>query len=63
MSTTCNSRKGNKTPEEANMTVREAPGQGASLITVLSLFKNPQAPKHRTIAFAQQFWQEQSTTE
>ena len=36
----CNSRKGNKTPEEANMT----------------LFKKPKAPQHPTIAFAEQFW-------
>ena len=39
---TCNCRKGNKTPAEAKMT----------------LFKDPVAPKHPTIAFAQQFWQE-----
>ena len=37
----CNGRKGNKTPEEAKMT----------------LLKKPQAPKHPTIAFAEQFWQ------
>ncbi|VEP16202.1 HNH endonuclease [Hyella patelloides LEGE 07179] len=39
----CNSRKGNKTPEEAKMT----------------LLNKPKAPKHPTIAFAEQFWQEQ----
>lgn len=36
----CNRRKGNKTPEEAKMI----------------LFKAPQAPKHPTVVFAQQFW-------
>ena len=39
---TCNGRKGNKTPTEAKM----------------ALFKDPVAPKHPTIAFARQFWQE-----
>lgn len=38
---TCNSRKGNKTPEEAKMT----------------LLKQPKAPKHPTVTFAGQFWQ------
>ena len=37
---TCNRKKGNKTPEEAKMT----------------LFKLPQAPKHPTVEFAQRFW-------
>ena len=40
---TCNGRKGNKTPQEAKMT----------------LCKKPQAPKHPALAFARQFWQEQ----
>jgi hypothetical protein len=38
---TCNSRKGNKTPEEAQMI----------------LFKQPKTPKHPTVTFAGQFWQ------
>lgn len=44
---TCNCRKGNKTPTEANM----------------ALFKDPVAPQHPTIAFARQFWQKQITTD
>jgi 5-methylcytosine-specific restriction endonuclease McrA len=39
---TCNSRKSNKTPEEAKMT----------------LLKKPKVPKHPTVAFAGQFWQQ-----
>jgi 5-methylcytosine-specific restriction endonuclease McrA len=38
---TCNSRKGNQTPEEAKMT----------------LFKKPTVPNHPTVAFAGKFWQ------
>jgi 5-methylcytosine-specific restriction endonuclease McrA len=40
---TCNHRKGNRTPMEANMT----------------LSVKPKAPIHPTIAFAEQFWREQ----
>ena len=42
----CNTRKGNKTPKEAKMI----------------LAKQPQAPKHPTIDFANRFWQEQPPT-
>lgn len=40
---TCNHRKGNRTPVEANMT----------------LYMKPKAPIHPTIAFAERFWREQ----
>ena len=40
---TCNSRKGNKTPTEAGM----------------SLANKPKAPIHPAVAFADQFWQQQ----
>ncbi len=39
----CNSRKGNRTPKEAG----------------LSLKTTPKAPMHPAVAFAEQFWQEQ----
>lgn len=38
----CNQRKGNRTPEEANMPLRS----------------KPRAPLHPTVAFAEQFWRE-----
>ncbi len=38
----CNQRKGNRTPEEANM----------------PLLSKPRAPIHPTVAFAEQFWRE-----
>jgi 5-methylcytosine-specific restriction endonuclease McrA len=40
---TCNHRKGNRTPLEANMTLRT----------------KPKTPIHPTVAFAEQFWREQ----
>jgi 5-methylcytosine-specific restriction endonuclease McrA len=40
---TCNQRKGNRTPLEANMTLRT----------------KPKAPMHPTVAFAEQFWRSQ----
>lgn len=43
---TCNHRKGNRTPLEANMTLRA----------------KPKAPIHPTVAFAEQFWREQYET-
>ena len=39
----CNNRKGNRTPHEANMTLRT----------------KPKAPMHPTVAFAEQFWRSQ----
>ncbi|MFO0213956.1 MAG: HNH endonuclease, partial [Pseudanabaena sp.] len=39
----CNQRKGNRTPLEANMTLRT----------------KPKAPVHPTVAFAEQFWRSQ----
>ena len=40
---TCNQKKGNRTPMEANMTLRT----------------KPKAPMHPTVAFAEQFWRSQ----
>ncbi len=40
---TCNHRKGNRTPQEARMTLRS----------------KPKAPVHPTVAFAEKFWREQ----
>lgn len=39
----CNSRKGDRTPQQAGMTLRT----------------QPKAPMHPTVAFAEQFWREQ----
>ncbi|NEP02330.1 MAG: HNH endonuclease [Symploca sp. SIO2E9] len=39
----CNSRKGNRTPQQAGLKLRT----------------KPRAPMHPTVAFAQQFWREQ----
>ncbi|MBE9130231.1 MULTISPECIES: HNH endonuclease [unclassified Coleofasciculus] len=39
----CNSRKGNRTPEQAGMTLRT----------------KPKAPMHPAVAFAEEFWREQ----
>ncbi|MFS8868105.1 HNH endonuclease [Synechococcus sp. H65.1] len=41
----CNQRKGNRTPEEANMPLRS----------------KPRAPLHPTVAFAEQFWHKQQS--
>ncbi|MEN9209290.1 MAG: HNH endonuclease, partial [Thermostichus sp. DG02_2_bins_29] len=43
----CNQRKGNRTPEEANM----------------PLLSRPRAPIHPTVAFAEQFWREHQNRE
>ncbi len=40
----CNTRKGNRTPQEANMVLRN----------------KPRAPMHPTVAFAEQFWRDRT---
>jgi 5-methylcytosine-specific restriction endonuclease McrA len=42
---TCNGRKGDRSPKEAGMILKN----------------QPKAPMHPTVAFAEQFWREQST--